>query len=145
MTMNYPIIPDLDTQAAILYGIDKYLREVIRDEEIFMTWLELGCPDGCCSINDVRSCLDPDGETFREWIELANRLLKDDSESGTPKPPCEARGCGYWYQDEDESYPSCHCPDDGFPAPCEEEDDEPDDIDDDCGFDPYEGCFTYDC
>ena len=25
------------------------------------------------------------------------------------------------------------------------EDDEPDDIDDDCGFDPYEGCFTYDC
>ena len=30
---------------------------------------------------------------------------------------------------------------------CEEEDEdfEPDDIDDDCGFDPYEGCFTYDC
>lgn len=27
----------------------------------------------------------------------------------------------------------------------EEEDFEPDDIDDDCGFDPYEGCFTYDC
>lgn len=24
-------------------------------------------------------------------------------------------------------------------------DDEPADIDDDCGFDPYEGCFTYDC
>lgn len=24
-------------------------------------------------------------------------------------------------------------------------DDEPDDIDDDCGFDPYEGCFTWDC
>ena len=23
--------------------------------------------------------------------------------------------------------------------------DEPDDIDDDCGFDPYEGCFTWDC
>ena len=22
---------------------------------------------------------------------------------------------------------------------------EPDDIDDDCGFDPYEGCYTYDC
>ena len=27
----------------------------------------------------------------------------------------------------------------------EEEDFEPDDIDDDCGFDPFEGCFTYDC
>lgn len=24
-------------------------------------------------------------------------------------------------------------------------DDEPADIDDDCGFDPYEGCFTFDC
>lgn len=24
-------------------------------------------------------------------------------------------------------------------------DDEPADIDDDCGFDPYEGCFTWDC
>lgn len=22
---------------------------------------------------------------------------------------------------------------------------EPDDIDNDCGFDPYEGCFTWDC
>ena len=29
-------------------------------------------------------------------------------------------------------------------APCSY-DDEPDDIDDDFGFDPYEGCFTYDC
>lgn len=26
-----------------------------------------------------------------------------------------------------------------------ESDYEPDWIDDDCGFDPYEGCFTYDC
>ena len=24
-------------------------------------------------------------------------------------------------------------------------DDEPADIDNDCGFDPYEGCFTWDC
>lgn len=24
-------------------------------------------------------------------------------------------------------------------------DNEPADIDDDCGFDPYEGCYTYDC
>ena len=27
----------------------------------------------------------------------------------------------------------------------EQVDDEPTDIDDDCGFDPYEGCYTYDC
>ena len=26
----------------------------------------------------------------------------------------------------------------------DEDEDEPDDIDDDCGFDPYEGCYTYD-
>lgn len=25
------------------------------------------------------------------------------------------------------------------------EEEEPADIDDDCGFDPYEGCYTYDC
>ena len=24
-------------------------------------------------------------------------------------------------------------------------DDEPADIDDDCGFDPYDGCYTFDC
>ena len=29
--------------------------------------------------------------------------------------------------------------------PEEEGDDEPADIDDDCGFDPYEGCHTWDC
>lgn len=27
----------------------------------------------------------------------------------------------------------------------DEEWDEPDNIDDDCGFDPYAGCYTYDC
>lgn len=29
--------------------------------------------------------------------------------------------------------------------PEEEGNDEPADIDDDCGFDPYEGCHTWDC
>jgi hypothetical protein len=77
--MNYPIVPDIPTQAAILYGIDRYLREVINDEEIFMVWLAEGCPDDCKSIEDVESCLDLEGETFREWIELANRLLEADA------------------------------------------------------------------
>lgn len=62
---------------------------------------------------------------------------------------CERMNCGYWWKEEDEDYPSCHFPSDEiFPAPCEEDDwdsEEPDDIDDDCGFDPYEGCYTYDC
>lgn len=56
---------------------------------------------------------------------------------------CERINCGYYYQDEDDDRPCCHCPDDGFPAPCEC--DEPADIDDDCGYDPYMGCFTDDC
>lgn len=76
MFMNYSIIPDIPTQAAILYGIDRYLREVINDEEIFIVWLAEGCPDDCRSVNDVADCLDLEGETFREWIELANRLLE---------------------------------------------------------------------
>lgn len=64
--------------------------------------------------------------------------------------PCEERNCGYYWKDENEDYPCCHWKDDGFPAPCEEDDsweeaDEPDDIDSDMGFDPYEGCFTWDC
>ena len=105
MFMNYPIIPDIPTQAIILYGIDQYLREVIDDEEVLMVWLEEGCPDGCHSADEVADCLDLEGSTFREWIELANRLLEDNAD----------KDC------------------------------EPDDIDDDCGFDPYEGCFTYDC
>lgn len=77
---------------------------------------------------------------------------------------CESMNCGYYWQDEDDDFPCCHCPDDGFPAPCEGEDDfdeyeydgneyedidwddyEPDDIDCDCGYDPYMGCFTDDC
>ena len=35
---------------------------------------------------------------------------------------CASSNCGYYWQDEDEEYPRCHCPYDGFPAPCEEDD-----------------------
>ena len=57
--------------------------------------------------------------------------------------PCELTNCGYYYQEEGEEYPRCHYSDDRFPAPCEEETyEEPYD---ECGFDPYEGCYTYDC
>lgn len=77
MTMNYPIIPDIPTQAAILYGVNVYIREVIQDEEIFERWLEEGCPDGYFTPEDIQCYLDLEGETFREWIELANRLLEE--------------------------------------------------------------------
>lgn len=65
---------------------------------------------------------------------------------------CESMNCGYYWQDEDDDFPRCHYPDDGTLAPCEYEDEdedwddyEPDDIDCDCGYDPYMGCFTDDC
>ena len=65
--------------------------------------------------------------------------------------------CCYYWQDEDERRPRCHweacCP--GDMAPCEydtletaddpEDWDEPDCADDEMGFDPYEGCYTWDC
>lgn len=62
------------------------------------------------------------------------------------KSECAKRGCSYYYQDENESYPRCHFERmaDWDLAPCEYED-EPDDIDSDEGFDPYEGCLTWDC
>ena len=56
---------------------------------------------------------------------------------------CEAMNCGYWWQDADEDCPRCHF--EGDVAPCEEDDYYEDDDDLECGFDPYAGCYTYDC
>ena len=58
----------------------------------------------------------------------------------------ECEKCGYYYQEEGEDYPRCHYSDDRFPAPCEEEVyEEPYDDYDECGFDPYAGCYTCGC
>ncbi len=53
---------------------------------------------------------------------------------------CERTNCGYYYRAIGDDYSRCHYPDDGTPAPCEYPD-EPEDIDDDCGYDSY----TDDC
>lgn len=69
---------------------------------------------------------------------------------------CEVLNCGYYYQNEDEDFPSCHFPSDDYHthAPCEVDEDYESDFvvydtwdDDDLetGFDPYEGNYTYDC
>ena len=59
---------------------------------------------------------------------------------------CESVNCAFYWKGEDDDFPCCHCPDDGFPAPCEEDDwEDYDDCDNDCGFDPYLGCYTDDC
>lgn len=60
---------------------------------------------------------------------------------------CDSINCGYYYQGEDDDFLCCHCPDDLYPAPCEENDcyEEPDDCDYEVGYDPYAGCYTDDC
>jgi hypothetical protein len=64
---------------------------------------------------------------------------------GKQMSECERINCGYFWKDEGEPIARCHYPDDGTPAPCEY-DCEPDySCDDDCGFDPYMGCYTDDC
>ena len=50
--------------------------------------------------------------------------------------------CSYYWQEANEVHSGCHYPYDDDEAPCSYE---PEDIDSDFGFDPYEGCFTYDC
>ena len=72
--------------------------------------------------------------------------------------------CNYYWVDEGEEYPRCHCDEPEGNAPCELDEDvetedideedynyteeieeEWDDADDECGFDPYLGCYTDDC
>ena len=73
----------------------------------------------------------------------------------------ECTECGYYYKAEEDEHPRCHFEGPEGWAPCEQEEDEEtedideeefdededdwDDADDDCGFDPYLGCYTDDC
>ena len=52
---------------------------------------------------------------------------------------CSISNCGYYWQDEDEDYPSCHFDHDSpWPAPCEYDGEEDDtDCDYDVGLDSY--------
>ena len=87
--------------------------------------------------------------------------MDNEEEEENMMSDCERRGCGYFWREENELYPSCHYNDPLFPAPCEQDDDEHyeyedwgDDFDEDecesmddleMGFDPYEGGYTWDC
>lgn len=71
----------LETQAKILYAVDCYLRETINNEDILIDlWLVEGCPDGCESWQDVAAFLDDNGETFAEWMALAIKCVKLDTD-----------------------------------------------------------------
>lgn len=143
MTIDLAKFLPAQTRAEILMSLDQFLRQTINDEEIFMTWLEEGVPDGT---SDASELLGVEAEEFVEMWNLASQLVNEEKEVEieAPKGPCAARGCGYFYKDEDDAFPRCHWEDDGFPAPCEE-DDEPADIDDDAGYNPYMGCMDWDC
>lgn len=53
--------------------------------------------------------------------------------------------CNLWWVDEGDYIGYCHA-DPNWPAPCEYDDDDDYEPDyDECGFDPYEGCYTFDC
>lgn len=103
----------------------------------------------------------PEYEEFGfEWVDEIYPM-EDEEEEENMMSECERRGCGYFWREENELYPSCHYNDPLFPSPCEEDDeyyedwdDDPDeeeyeysDSDDDLemGFDPYEGGYTWDC
>jgi hypothetical protein len=66
-----------ETRAEILLNLDRCLRDHINDEEIFMTWLEEGVPDGTV---DTAELLDIEVEEFVEMWQLAERLLNEDAE-----------------------------------------------------------------
>ena len=46
--------------------------------------------------------------------------------------------CNLWWDN------ACHA-DPNWAAPCEYDDDDYEPDYDECGFDPYEGCYTFDC
>ena len=75
-----------------------------------------------------------------EVVEFDTIDVEVDTTSVTLFKVGECDHCGNHYQWHEEfTY-------EGYTTPEETEgDDEPADIDDDCGFDPYEGCYTYDC
>ena len=112
-------------------------------------------PIACVSfINHAYTCFEAattiaemtGGKAMLVWDETGEIIADNDfsEESFEPTCECEARNCGYWWQDADEAYPCCHF--EGAVAPCEEEDDYYEDDDDlECGFDPYMGCYTDDC
>lgn len=87
----------------------------------------------------------PECEEFGfEWVDEMYPTNEEKDE--TMMSECERRNCSYFWKSKNDACPRCYYDDPMSPAPCEQDDDyEPDDIDDDMGYDPYEGCFTWDC
>ena len=87
------------------------------------------------------------GNASLVWDDTGEEVAYIDftEEGEEPINECERINCGYYYCGDNELHPSCHCPDD-VPAPCEDEyEREDEDRYDECGYDPYAGCYTDDC
>ena len=63
-----------EARAEILLSLDRFLRQTINDEEIFMTWLEEGVPDGTETAAEL---LDVEAEEFAEMWNLAEKLVNE--------------------------------------------------------------------
>ena len=77
MTKELAALVNEEIRADMLIRLDNKLRREIQDEEIFMTWLEEGLPDGLHNAAEVLE-LDISPEEFAEMWNLAERLLNED-------------------------------------------------------------------
>lgn len=77
MTKELATLINEEIRADILIRLDNELRRTIQDEEIFMTWLEEGLPDGLHNAAEVLD-LDISPEDFAKMWNLAERLLYED-------------------------------------------------------------------
>lgn len=77
MTKELAALVNKEIRADMLIRLDNKLRREIQDEEIFMTWLEEGLPDGLHNVAEVLA-LDISPEEFAEMWNLAERLLNED-------------------------------------------------------------------
>lgn len=74
MTKELAALVNEEIRADMLIRLDNKLRREIQDEEIFMTWLEEGLPDGLHNAAEVLE-LDISPEEFAEMWNLAEQLL----------------------------------------------------------------------
>lgn len=77
MTKELAALVNEEIRADMLIRLDNKLRREIQDEEIFMTWLEEGLPDGLHNAAEVLA-LDISPEEFADMWNLAEWLLNED-------------------------------------------------------------------
>ena len=67
---------DVMLRANLLGGMDSYIKEVVGDEEIWNTWIELGVPDECDE--ETLMSIAEDESEFIRMSELFSDLIRND-------------------------------------------------------------------